>query len=86
MDWLKDHQQAQLGNFADAPQFGELVVLAVKGTAAQDALRAASATNLAGKPVIDATNPIADTPPVNWRIEVFHESRRILNGTPTARI
>ena len=47
------------------------MVLAVKGTAAQDALRAANASNLAGKPVIDATNPIADAPPVNGVLKFF---------------
>jgi 8-hydroxy-5-deazaflavin:NADPH oxidoreductase len=39
-----------------------LVVLAVKGAVAADALRLA---NPAGKPVIDVTNPIAELPPVN---------------------
>jgi hypothetical protein len=51
--------------------FSELVVLAVKGTAAPDALRAAGMANVAGKPVIDATNPIADLPPVNGVLKFF---------------
>jgi predicted dinucleotide-binding enzyme len=38
---------------------------------ALDALRAAGAANLAGKPVIDATNPIADAPPVNGVLKFF---------------
>jgi len=46
-------------------------VLAVKGTAAAEALRAAGAANLAGKVVIDATNPIADAPPVNGVLKFF---------------
>jgi predicted dinucleotide-binding enzyme len=41
------------------------VVLAVKGSVVSEALRAAGGDNLAGKVVIDATNPIADAPPVN---------------------
>lgn len=40
-----------------------LLVLAVKGTVALDALRLVGAANFVGKPVIDATNPIADAPP-----------------------
>ena len=48
-----------------------MVVLAVKGTAAADALRLATAANLAGKLVIDATNPIADLPPVNGVLRFF---------------
>ena len=52
-------------------QFADLVVLAVKGTVAADALRAAGESNLAGKTVIDATNPIADAPPVNGVLKFF---------------
>lgn len=70
-DWAKDHPKSRIGTFADAAKFGQLVVLAVKGTAAQDALRAANAVNLTGKPVIDATNPIADAPPSNGVLKFF---------------
>ena len=42
-DFVAQHQGAQTGSFADAAKFGELVVLAVKGTAALDALKAAGA-------------------------------------------
>ena len=45
--------------------------LAVKGTAAREALLAAGAANLTGKIVIDATNPIADAPPVNAVLKFF---------------
>ena len=38
-------------------------MLAVKGTVALEALKAAGAANLSGKPVIDATNPIAEALP-----------------------
>lgn len=64
-DWVAQNPGAQIGSFGDAAKFGELVVLAVKGTAAHDALHAAGGENLAGKTVIDVTNPLADTPPVN---------------------
>jgi predicted dinucleotide-binding enzyme len=47
------------------------VALAVKGTVASEALRAAGAENISGKPVIDATNPIADAPPVNGVLRFF---------------
>src|SRR5438552_948164 len=57
-----------------ATKFGELVVLAVKGTASAEALRAAGASNLSGKPVIDVTNPIADAPPVNGVVKFFTAS------------
>ncbi len=70
-DWLTKNPTGRVGSFADAAKFAELVVLAVKGTASADALRGAGAENLAGKPVIDATNPIADAPPVNGVLKFF---------------
>jgi predicted dinucleotide-binding enzyme len=70
-DFLAAHAGAQAGSFAEAAKFGELVVLAVKGTVALDALRAAGTANLAGKPVMDATNPIADAPPANGVLKFF---------------
>jgi len=70
-DFLAQHKGAQAASFADAAKFGDLVVLAVKGTVALDALKAAGAANLAGKAVIDATNPIADAPPENGVLKYF---------------
>jgi 8-hydroxy-5-deazaflavin:NADPH oxidoreductase len=70
-DFVAQHKGAQTGSFANAAKFGELVVLAVKGTVALDAAKAAGAANIAGKPVIDATNPIADAPPTNGVLKFF---------------
>jgi len=70
-DFIAQHKGAQAAGFADAAKFGEVVVLAVKGTAALDVLKAAGATNLADKPVIDATNPIAAAPPTNGVLKFF---------------
>ena len=70
-DWAKAHRAAKLGTFAEAAKFGELLVLAVKGSAASAALRAAKPENLNGKTIIDATNPIADAPPVNGVLRFF---------------
>jgi predicted dinucleotide-binding enzyme len=62
---------AKAGSFADAARSAELIVLAVKGTAAVNAIREAGPENMAGKPVIDATNPIADAPPENGVLKFF---------------
>lgn len=62
---------ASAGTFAEAAAFGEILVLAVKGTAAQLALELCGAQTLAGKVVIDATNPIADEPPVGGVLRFF---------------
>jgi len=69
--WAKSHAPARIGSFAEAAAFGELVVLAVKGSVASDALRAAGAANLTGKVVIDATNPITESAPVNGVLNFF---------------
>lgn len=70
-DWLNDHPSAHAGSFDAAAGFGEIIVLAVKGTAALDVLRAAGAGKVTGKTVMDATNPIADAPPVNGVLKFF---------------
>ena len=64
-------EKANTGTFADAAAFGELVVLAVKGTAAEEAIMRAGSSNLSGKTVIDATNPIAELPPDNGVLRFF---------------
>jgi predicted dinucleotide-binding enzyme len=70
-DFAASPQGARAVSFAEAAKFGDVIVLAVKGTAAIDALKSAGAGNLAGKPVIDATNPIADAPPQNGVLKFF---------------
>ena len=62
---------ARTGNVQEAARFGDLVVLAVKGTAAEEAVRLAGPGTLAGKVVIDATNPIAEAPPTNGVLKFF---------------
>jgi predicted dinucleotide-binding enzyme len=70
-DWAAKNPQAAVASASKAAAFGELLVLAVKGTAAAEALRAAGEANLAGKTLIDATNPIADSPPSNGVLRFF---------------
>jgi 8-hydroxy-5-deazaflavin:NADPH oxidoreductase len=70
-DWAKQNPKAGVASVSDTAKFGEVVVLAVKGTAAADALRSAGANNLTSKLVIDATNPIADEPPNNGVLKFF---------------
>ncbi len=89
-DWQKQNPRARVASFADTAKFADLVVLAVKGTVAADALRAAGAADFAGKPVIDAANPIADAPPVNGVLRFFtnHEQslmERLQAEFPQAR-
>ena len=82
--------KAQTGTFAEAARFGELVVVAVKGDVAAEVVGGV-ADALAGKPVIDTTNPIADAPPVNGVLRFFtgpNESllERLQARAPEARL
>jgi len=70
-DWDWKNRGGIVGNIADTARFGEILVLAVKGSAGEEAVRAAGLTNLAGKTVIDATNPIADSAPSNGVLHFF---------------
>lgn len=70
-DWTDSSSGARVGSFAEAAQSAEVIVLAVKGMAAGEVLKSAGEANLAGKLVIDATNPIADAPPVNGLLKFF---------------
>lgn len=70
--------KAQAGTFAEAAKWGDMIVLAVKGGAAESAVELSGLANLAGKTVIDATNPIADGPPVNGVIPFFTDLNQSL--------
>lgn len=49
---------ASTGTFAEAAAFGDIIVLATLGEAAQSAIEMAGAGNFDGKVIIDATNPL----------------------------
>jgi predicted dinucleotide-binding enzyme len=59
------------GTFEDVARWSEGLVLAVLGRAAEEALQLAGETNVAGKLVIDTTNPIAEQPPVDGVLAFF---------------
>jgi predicted dinucleotide-binding enzyme len=77
-EWATQHPGAQAGTFADAAEFGDFIVLAVKGNAAAEALSVAGAKNLKGKTVMDACNPIEDAPPVNGVLRYFTDHNKSL--------
>jgi predicted dinucleotide-binding enzyme len=89
-DWKKvAGDKACTGTFGETARFGEIVVLAVKGTAAEEAVSLCGDA-LDGKVVIDTTNPIADKPPTNGVISFFtgpNESllERLQTRAPKAR-
>jgi 8-hydroxy-5-deazaflavin:NADPH oxidoreductase len=88
--WAAQHPGGRVGSFSEAAAFGELLVLAVKGSVATDVLRTAGSANLAGKPVLDTTNPLGDSPPVNGVLSYFTDldeslMERLQRDVPDAR-
>jgi 8-hydroxy-5-deazaflavin:NADPH oxidoreductase len=69
MKWVAETPGATAGTFAEAAQFGELIVLAVLGRVVEEVIRLAGPANLKGKTLIDATNPITDSAPVDGVLE-----------------
>ena len=90
-DWKKANPAGNVASMREAARSGELVVLAVKGSAAADALeQAGGGGELDGKTVVDATNPIADAAPVNGVLAFTTDLResqmeKLQRGFPGAR-
>jgi predicted dinucleotide-binding enzyme len=88
--WAAEHPEAAVASFADAAAFGEMILLSVRGAVAEDVLDLAGHENLAGKPVLDTTNPIADAPPENGVLRYFTSlddslMERLQRSVPEAR-
>ena len=62
--------QIRVTTYEDAARAADFSVLATKGTVAEAVIKSIAAS-IAGKIVIDATNPIADAPPVKGVIKFF---------------
>ncbi|HCS47087.1 MAG TPA: hypothetical protein DIW61_02040, partial [Candidatus Aminicenantes bacterium] len=58
-EWLKKTgPKTSAGTFAEAAAFGEIAVLAILWTGTENAIKLAGPQNLAGKVLIDVTNPL----------------------------
>ena len=82
-------EAASEGSFADAAEFGEVVVNATAGEASLDALEAAGAENLAGKVLIDVANALdfsAGMPPTLSVCNDDSLGERIQAAFPEARV
>jgi len=89
--WVGKTPGASAGTFADAARFGDLLVLVVLGRIVDSVVELAGAENFAGKTLIDATNPLADAPPVDGVLPYFtgpNESlgEKIQTLLPKARV
>lgn len=81
--------QARAGTFADAARFADVAVLATLWTGTENALRLAGAANLAGKVLIDATNPLDFSQGMPPRLAVGHTDsagEQVQRWVPQARV
>jgi predicted dinucleotide-binding enzyme len=70
-DWHKGAgANGSVQDIGSAAKAADLIVLAVKGSGAEEAV-AACGTGLDGKTVLDATNPLANAPPTNGVLSFF---------------
>ncbi|HRD38815.1 MAG TPA: NAD(P)-binding domain-containing protein, partial [Bacteroidia bacterium] len=77
-EWQQKNSNGKTGSFKDTAQFGDIIVLAVKGSVAKDVLTMIGVENVNGKTIIDATNPIDAAPPVNGVIQFFTDLKSSL--------
>jgi predicted dinucleotide-binding enzyme len=86
--WASQQKNIRVADFAATAKGAEVIVLAVKGNAASAALKGAG--DISGKIVIDATNPIADAPPINGVLKFYttlddSQMERLQREFPKAR-
>lgn len=81
--WAQGKAHASVGTFEAAAAWGEVIVLAVKGTAAEAVVRSVAA-HLKGKLVLDATNPLEDKPPVGGMLSFFTSGDSLMERLATA--
>ena len=87
--WLAGHPDAGLATFAEAAAGAELVVNATSGPGALPALESAGADNLAGKVVIDISNPLdfsAGFPPTLFVKDTDSLGEQVQRAFPEARV
>ena len=90
--WAAGHAdtgRARPGTFADAADHGEVVVNATGGAVSLDVLRSAGAANLAGKVLLDVSNPMkpdSGFPPLLDPVNDDSLAERIQREFPEARV
>ncbi len=87
--WLEWHPGITLATFADAAAAADLVIHAANGAGALTTLDAAGAENLAGKVLVDVSNPLdfsAGFPPTLFVANTSSLAERIQAAHPQARV
>jgi predicted dinucleotide-binding enzyme len=89
-EWLSgDGAGITAGTFAEAAEHGELLVLAVLGNAAEEAIAAAGPENFSDKVLIDATNPLDFSDGFPPKLAVTGEDslgERVQRALPQAKV
>lgn len=89
-EWLSgDGAGIKAGTFAEAAAHGELLVLAVMGSAAEEAIADAGPENFGAKVVIDAMNPLDFSDGFPPRLSISGEDslgERVQRALPDARV
>ena len=87
--WAADHPQVRVATFADAATQAEMVVNATNGAGALPALQQAGAEHLAGKVLIDISNPLDFSngfPPTLFVKDTDSLGEQIQRTFPQARV
>jgi len=69
--WKQANPKGQCSTFGVTAQFGDLLVLAVAGSAAEAAIKQAGTSHFTNKVLIDVTNPIAAAAPQDGVLSFF---------------
>jgi predicted dinucleotide-binding enzyme len=87
--WQADHPAIRLAPYADAAAAAEMVVNATGGIGSLEALRLAGAENLAGKVLLDVSNPLDFSrgfPPSLFVSDTDSLAEQIQRAFPAARV
>jgi len=88
-DWSTEHPEIAVGTFAEAARFGDAVILAVNGMAAEQVLQDAGPEALGQKILLDLTNPLdfsAGFPPTLFVSNTDSLAETLQRGFPQVRV
>jgi predicted dinucleotide-binding enzyme len=88
-DWQASHPDVRLQTFAEAAAHGDVVVNAVAGAVSAAVLEEAGASNLAGKVLLDISNPLdfsAGMPPTLFVKDSDSLAERLQRAFPQTRV
>jgi predicted dinucleotide-binding enzyme len=88
-DWSRENPAVRLATFAEAAAHGEVLVNATAGSVSVDALREAGEERMAGKILIDVSNPLdfsAGMPPTLSVVNTDSVAEQLQRAFPHAKV